>query len=90
MLRAWHAILLFALTACLMSSHVLQAKEASSSPLSAKGIQWLTIPENREDPGSNTIEVAYLRLAAKGGSKRLPLVFIAGGPGVSGIDRLLA
>lgn len=46
----------------------------------------LQVPENRHDPGSALIELAFVRLAGTGGQPGPPLVFLAGGPGGSGIE----
>jgi pimeloyl-ACP methyl ester carboxylesterase len=42
---------------------------------------YLTVPENRTDPGSRIIEVAFLRVPAKAGVSGPPLVYLEGGPG---------
>ena len=49
--------------------------------------QWgeLIVPENRSDPRSRQIQVTFGRLPATGGSSGVPIFFIAGGPGASGI-----
>ena len=49
--------------------------------------QWgeLVVPENRSDPRSRQIQVTFGRLPATGGSSGVPIFFIAGGPGASGI-----
>ncbi|MGE3618139.1 MAG: alpha/beta hydrolase [Gemmatimonadales bacterium] len=44
-------------------------------------IGFLTVPENRRDPKSRLIEVAFLRLPATGGASGPPLIYLAGGPG---------
>ncbi|MEM8932133.1 MAG: alpha/beta fold hydrolase, partial [Acidobacteriota bacterium] len=50
----------------------------------------VTVPENRADPASRTIQLAYVRLpstaAGSGASPGPPIVYLAGGPGASGID----
>ncbi|WP_031235552.1 alpha/beta fold hydrolase [Asticcacaulis sp. AC402] len=46
----------------------------------------MSVPENRADPKSRTIEVHYVRFAATGGHPGSPIVYLAGGPGGSGID----
>jgi pimeloyl-ACP methyl ester carboxylesterase len=49
--------------------------------------QWgeLLVPENRGDAGSRQIRVTFGRLPATGGAADVPIFFIAGGPGASGI-----
>ena len=47
---------------------------------------FLAVPENRNDPDSRTIEVAFARLPARLGVSGPPLVYLAGGPGDAGIS----
>ena len=49
--------------------------------------QWgeLTVPENRDTPGTRRITVTFGRLPATGEAAGAPIFFIAGGPGASGI-----
>jgi pimeloyl-ACP methyl ester carboxylesterase len=49
--------------------------------------QWgeLSVPENRNDPGSRQIDVIFGRLPGTGRTVGEPIFFIAGGPGASGI-----
>jgi pimeloyl-ACP methyl ester carboxylesterase len=42
------------------------------------------VPENRSDPDSRTIRIAYIRFPATGTSEGPPIVYLAGGPGGSG------
>ncbi|MDX1578589.1 MAG: alpha/beta hydrolase, partial [Gemmatimonadota bacterium] len=46
----------------------------------------LRVPENRTDPESRTIELAFVRFAATTDEPGPPIVLLAGGPGGSGID----
>lgn len=46
----------------------------------------LLVPENRHNPASRLIEIAFVRLKGQGPAGAPPFVFLAGGPGVSGID----
>src|SRR5436853_552676 len=48
----------------------------------------LLVPERRSDPDSHLIEVAFVRLKSTAQQPGPPLVFLAGGPGLSGIDEL--
>lgn len=41
----------------------------------------LRVPENRSDPGSRSIELAFVRLHATGAATGSPVVYLAGGPG---------
>lgn len=45
----------------------------------------LRVPENRSDPDSRTIELAFVRFAATTEEPGPPIVLLAGGPGGSGI-----
>ena len=45
----------------------------------------LTVPADRGDPASGTIELVFARLASTADSPGSPIVFLAGGPGVPGI-----
>ena len=49
--------------------------------------QWgeLVVAENRDDPRSRQIKVTFGRLAGTGRTAGVPIFFIAGGPGASGI-----
>jgi pimeloyl-ACP methyl ester carboxylesterase len=46
----------------------------------------LLVPEDRGDPGSPTIEMAFAIVRAPEGSRPAPIVFLMGGPGYPGID----
>jgi len=48
----------------------------------------LLVPERRSDPGSRLIELAFVRMKSTSRQPGPPLVFLAGGPGISGIDNL--
>lgn len=43
------------------------------------------VPENRSNPDSREIPVTYVRFPATGGQKGYPIVYLAGGPGGSGV-----
>lgn len=45
----------------------------------------LEVPENRSDPDSRQIKVTFGRIPGSGRAAELPIFFIAGGPGASGI-----
>ena len=47
-----------------------------------------TVPENRDDPASRRIEIAFVRLKSTAERPGAPIVYLAGGPGGSGIDIL--
>lgn len=46
----------------------------------------LVVPERRADPQSNLIELTFVRLKSTAQQPGPPLVFLAGGPGVSGAE----
>jgi pimeloyl-ACP methyl ester carboxylesterase len=48
----------------------------------------LLVPERRSNPDSRLIELAFVRLKSTAQQPGPPLVFLAGGPGLSGIDEL--
>lgn len=45
----------------------------------------LTVPENRSDPKSRMIDIHYVRFPATSAAKGSPIVYLAGGPGGSGV-----
>ncbi len=45
-----------------------------------------TVPENRSDPNSRELTLRYVRFAATGENPGAPIVYLAGGPGGSGIQ----
>ena len=45
----------------------------------------LTVPMSRLEPGRGTVELAFVRLPATAPSAQPPVVFLNGGPGLSGI-----
>ncbi len=45
----------------------------------------LTVPENRADPASRMIDIHYVRFPATGAKAGAPIVYLAGGPGGSGV-----
>ncbi|MCB8978425.1 MAG: alpha/beta fold hydrolase [Ardenticatenaceae bacterium] len=51
---------------------------------------YLTVPEDRSDASSPTIELAVAIVAAPDGASEPPVVYLAGGPGSSGLDDFLA
>lgn len=48
----------------------------------------LQVPENRRAEGGRTIPLTYLRLPATGNAAGPPIVYLAGGPGGSGIQAI--
>ena len=44
------------------------------------------VPENRRRPGSRRIKLGFVRFAATTPNKRPPIVYLAGGPGGSGVE----
>jgi pimeloyl-ACP methyl ester carboxylesterase len=49
------------------------------------GLAYLTVPANRQRAGGPTIRLAVVRLPSTGSNGNEPLVYLAGGPGLSGI-----
>jgi pimeloyl-ACP methyl ester carboxylesterase len=49
-----------------------------------RGELW--VPENRNDPESRMIELAFVRFASTNPNPAAPIVYLAGGPGGSGVD----
>ncbi len=49
----------------------------------------LTVPENRRSPNGKTIEIAFVRFKKTGPGAGVPVVYLAGGPGGSGISAAL-
>ena len=45
----------------------------------------LTVPENRQKPGSRLIQIAFVRFKSTAANPGSPIVYLAGGPGGSGI-----
>ena len=48
----------------------------------------LLVPERRSNPDSRLIELAFVRMKSTAHQPGPPLLFLAGGPGISGIDTL--
>src|SRR5262245_48205625 len=46
----------------------------------------LAVPENRQSPAPRLVELAFVRLRSNAERPGPPLVFLAGGPGSSGIE----
>ena len=46
----------------------------------------LTVPENRQNPNSRLIQIAFVRFKSTSSKPGSPIVYLAGGPGGSGID----
>ena len=49
---------------------------------------WLSVPENRTNPSSRLIELAFVRLRSTVPNPGPPTIYLAGGPGTSGIDAI--
>ena len=47
----------------------------------------LTVPENRKDPRNRMIELTFVVLKSTATNPQAPIVFLAGGPGVPGIEQ---
>ena len=46
---------------------------------------FLTVPENRQKPNSRLIEISFVRFKSTSPNPKSPIVYLAGGPGGSGI-----
>jgi len=62
---------------------------ALALPMLAQEVSYLRVPEDRRDPKSRTIELAYVRLPSTAARPGPPIVYLAGGPGGSGIQASL-
>ncbi|MEL7491977.1 MAG: alpha/beta hydrolase [Pseudomonadota bacterium] len=84
------ALLTLALTAC--ASGVPPAQEEAFVFEAADGARvdafrgHFKAPENRADPQSRMIDLHYVRFPATGENPGAPIVYLAGGPGGSGIE----
>lgn len=67
--------------------HVVRMADGSEMA-AERGV--FTVPENRDDPASRHIEIAFVRLKSTAQRPGAPIVYLAGGPGGSGIDVLSA
>ncbi|MDQ3819716.1 MAG: alpha/beta hydrolase, partial [Acidobacteriota bacterium] len=45
------------------------------------------MPENRSDPKSRLIEIVFVRFKSTAKNPGPPIIYLAGGPGNSGIDQ---
>lgn len=59
-----------------------------ASVASAQEKGELSVPENRANPNSRTIAIKYVRFPSKAAEPGHPIVYLAGGPGGSGIGAL--
>jgi CubicO group peptidase (beta-lactamase class C family)/pimeloyl-ACP methyl ester carboxylesterase len=88
---------LAALLLCL--SGALSAAEGAIGELAVKPYEFvaeggrvsaeygvLTVPENREHPRRSTVELAFVRFPSTAENPGPPIVYLAGGPGTSGIE----
>jgi len=60
--------------------------ENSKREKTAAEFGTLLVPEKRSDPQSNLIELAFVRFKSTAANPGPPIVYLAGGPGGSGID----
>lgn len=58
---------------------------ASGAPVEAE-LGWIEVPENRNDPNSRTIKLSFVRFPSSSPSPAEPIIYLAGGPGGSGIE----
>ena len=47
---------------------------------------FLSVPENRQNPKSRLIQIAFIRFKSTSPNPKSPIVYLAGGPGSSGIS----
>jgi pimeloyl-ACP methyl ester carboxylesterase len=68
----------------LLSPHVFETADGRyRTPVE---LGRLTVPENRSNPASGLIDLAFLRIPSTATTPQPPIVYLAGGPGASGID----
>lgn len=86
-------------SALFASTMLFSAGSATSAPLGEKAITFeerggqtvdafegsIMVPENRNKPGSREIPVKYVRFPATTDNPGSPIIYLAGGPGGSGI-----
>ena len=93
------AALLFACSTLALAACALEASEpnaptnetaitfeAASGDTAEAQRGFLMVPENRSDPESRMIRLEYVRFPATGETAGAPIVYLAGGPGGSGIN----
>lgn len=80
---------------CSLSCVILSAQSSPSLSLTAKTLQTasgkaieanigtLTVQENRNNPNSRTIDLAFVQLKSTSSSPKAPLIYLEGGPGGS-------
>ncbi|MBX2871904.1 MAG: alpha/beta hydrolase [Saprospiraceae bacterium] len=83
-------ILLSALTFVNGQSHKLMVEPYTFTNLEgdevAAELGKFTVPENRQKPNGNTIELHFVRFKSTNPNPSFPIVYLAGGPGGSGIN----
>jgi pimeloyl-ACP methyl ester carboxylesterase len=62
----------------------MEFKPQSGQPVAAEKGEF-TVPENRSKPGSRTITIRFVRFKSTASKPGPPIVYLAGGPGGSGI-----
>ncbi len=82
-------------TVCLLAAPFLASAATGDEPFVFKTVDGQTtdairgsfqVPENRADPGSRMLTLRYVRFPATGSKPGAPIVYLAGGPGGSGIE----
>ena len=63
--------------------YMIQPRDGS--PRVSAELGWLTVPENHARPAGPSIELAFLRIRTAAARPGTPVVWLAGGPGGSGI-----
>jgi pimeloyl-ACP methyl ester carboxylesterase len=60
--------------------------KASDGATVAAELGTFTVPENRKVSSSRSLKLSFVRFPATSGKKGSPIVYLAGGPGGSGVD----
>jgi pimeloyl-ACP methyl ester carboxylesterase len=67
-----------------LSLRTIEVKAGDGTPVAAEAGELL-VPENRAEPGSRKIALRFLRFKSTAAKPGSPIVYLAGGPGGSGI-----
>lgn len=82
-------------TLCLLAAPAIAIAATGDEPFVFKTVDGQTtdairgsfqVPENRADPDSRRLTLRYVRFPATGSKPGAPIVYLAGGPGGSGIE----
>src|SRR6185436_5509060 len=95
-----HMTIRILLAAVLIAAAILTATTLSAAPATFKPHEYVagdgtkiaadlgefSVPENRTKPGSRTIKLRFVRFKSTSPNPGNPIVYLAGGPGGSGIE----